>query len=261
MILTNTTLGKFMAVPSYREGLYETHVKGYKDRVENHGFNPPQMYHDDQEAFFHNARSVIHGGWKEAEVFVIRKTAREIIDKINLKEERTFSYLERMTDDHFIYMVDQDTFIKFAKGGPTIVVVAVRMDQKTGYARYTMFNFDIESGYESGTIDLRGDGFEKEIRDLFLKTLIFILFTEQEIVHLPPGRKTGTRAQGKVINDSKFPVTVVDSSWNKFLIRNEPFDVRGHLAIRACGVGRKDRRLTWINPYTKSGYKRKAKKA
>lgn len=64
----------------------------------------------------------------------------------------------------------------------------------------------------------------------------------------------------KYLNDTRLPIQVIDSTWFTDIIRKEGFWVRGHFGLRACGPGRKERKLTWIEAYEKNGYNRKAKR-
>jgi hypothetical protein len=56
-----------------------------------------------------------------------------------------------------------------------------------------------------------------------------------------------------------FKINVVDSNYFRTIIRTEGFGVKGHFRLQACGEGRGERRITWINSFEKKGYKRIAK--
>lgn len=258
MKVLSTTLGKFMHDTKLRDALLSTHKEEYFNRLKRHDLTPPKEAQEDDAKYFANAKRLINDGW-DGTIYFMRNTALEIIDKISVKQEKKFDYLKKMPDGDYLYCVDQSTFIKTWKEGDILVVLAVVMNLRTSYAQYAMFSFDVESGYGSDERDVVGE-FGLKMRDKFLQILIFMHFTELEVVYVKPGRGSGTRSQGKVMNDGKMPVVVVDSTWNKLIIRNEEFNVNGHLALRACGTGRQDRRLTWINPYVKKGYKRGTKK-
>ena len=61
-----------------------------------------------------------------------------------------------------------------------------------------------------------------------------------------------------VVNRTPFPVHRLDSSWFKTVVRTEGFLVRGFWRLQPYGKGRKERRLTYIQPFMKHGYVRKA---
>lgn len=81
---------------------------------------------------------------------------------------------------------------------------------------------------------------------------------ETKIISKAKGRKVKINGD-RYKNDCNVPVTIVNSTYFTNIIRTVGFKVKGHFALRACGKGRKDRRLVWINPFEKKGYTRKAK--
>lgn len=96
-------------------------------------------------------------------------------------------------------------------------------------------------------------------RETFIyKLLCFIFLSENTEEVVQPGRKTGTRANGKFINSLNIPVTIVNSKWNVTSIRTTGFPVSGHFRLQGTGEGRAIPKMVWVNPYEKSGYVRKA---
>jgi hypothetical protein len=88
-----------------------------------------------------------------------------------------------------------------------------------------------------------------------IKCLIFLKLTEPEIIHLAAGKKVGTRKQGHY-NATPLPVIIVDSTWNKYIVRTEGFGVSGHFRMQPHGKGNADLKLIWIPPFEKRGYVR-----
>lgn len=113
--------------------------------------------------------------------------------------------------------------------------------------------------------DLTGDDyyFDERHADQFNKIAKIITFVELgdiDVEIIEKGRNNGKpKAAGKVANTSEFTVYVVDSSWNKLIIRTEGFAVMGHFRLQPCGAGLIDRKLIWINAFEKHGYKRQPK--
>ena len=95
---------------------------------------------------------------------------------------------------------------------------------------------------------------------MFLKTLIYLEFSELNTVILKNGSKHGTKKAGKYLNESGEEVVIVDSTWNKTIIRVEEFGVSGHLRLQPFGKGRINRKLIYVSDYIKKGYVRNAKK-
>lgn len=53
------------------------------------------------------------------------------------------------------------------------------------------------------------------------------------------------------------PIKLLGNEWFTTVINNNAFNVKGHLAWRACGKGKKERKLVWIDEFSKNGYTRK----
>jgi len=91
----------------------------------------------------------------------------------------------------------------------------------------------------------------------FIKIIIFVELGDIEVIEIAGGRSNGaTKKEGKIVNDTKNTVYIVDSSWNKLIVRTEGFAIRGHFRLQACGPGLKDRKLIWINAHVHNGYTR-----
>ncbi len=64
--------------------------------------------------------------------------------------------------------------------------------------------------------------------------------------------------KSKVKPDLK--VTYINSTWFTKIVRSEGFSVKGHFRLQACGEGRRERKLIWINEFEKLGRISKARK-
>lgn len=97
----------------------------------------------------------------------------------------------------------------------------------------------------------------KKFDELIFKVMCFFYLSENTEIEIPPGKSHGTRKQGKVLNDTPVPVTIVNSNWNVTSVRTEGFDVRGHFRLQPTLTGVK---MIFINPFRKHGYVRRAKR-
>ena len=96
---------------------------------------------------------------------------------------------------------------------------------------------------------------------LAVATLILKKYGEVETVLVGAGvRRKMPETKEIIMNKAPFSITQLDSSWLRTIIRTEGFMVRGHFRLQACGVGLKERKLIYIEPYEKHGYTRTAKK-
>lgn len=95
-------------------------------------------------------------------------------------------------------------------------------------------------------------------RERMMQCLLFLELTDPEILIVPAGKKHGTRANG-YFNATDNDITIVDSTWNKFIVRTEGFGVTGHFRLQPHGEKSQLRKLIWVQPHQKHGYVRRPK--
>ena len=101
----------------------------------------------------------------------------------------------------------------------------------------------------------------QRILTLFFGVLSYKKYGETETIYIASGVKREIPDDdGILMNRAPFPITHLDSSWFKTIIRTEGFKVRGHFRLQPYGEGRKERKLIYIEDYEKHGYTRTAKK-
>lgn len=49
--------------------------------------------------------------------------------------------------------------------------------------------------------------------------------------------KIGTRKDGRYFNESREDIVIVDSTWNKIMVKTGEFGVSGHLRFQPSGEG------------------------
>lgn len=97
--------------------------------------------------------------------------------------------------------------------------------------------------------------------DTFIYALLcFVYLSDIEEITLRPGQTEGTKKTGKTLNNTEFPVTIINSRWNVTVTVKGEFGVSGHFAIRWVGKGREIKRVVWIEPFKKKGMVRQSKK-
>jgi hypothetical protein len=99
----------------------------------------------------------------------------------------------------------------------------------------------------------------QEAVKIILANELFINYAEVEKKQVMPSRQIWDGPTCLYNNKTKYPITVVDSTWFTNLVVSGAFKVRGHFRLQPCGQGLKDRKLIWINDFEKEGYTRKAK--
>jgi hypothetical protein len=96
----------------------------------------------------------------------------------------------------------------------------------------------------------------KKIETFIYKLLCFVFLSENTEEILKPGEKRGTQKSGKIINELNIPLTLITSKWKVTVIRTEGFAVGGHFRLQPYGPGLTKKRVIFIDPFEKHGYKR-----
>jgi hypothetical protein len=92
-----------------------------------------------------------------------------------------------------------------------------------------------------------------------LLTIWFIKNCEIETKVLAPKEKY--RHEGtKYFNESKSNIKILNCNWFTDLIRNIPFNVKGHFRWQPHGEKNSKRKLIWIQEFEKKGYFKKSQK-
>jgi len=163
------------------------------------------------------------------------------------------------------------------RNGVTLVYDLTCNDGKIAFEIYQLAGDNILASYHNGFIDGLNLDHQSvkastslinvntiDSRMVISSLITYVIFKkyaplETLIVNRDKTRK-GILNKEKHLNEYNHDITVIDSTWFTTIIRTKGFGVQGHFGLRACGVGRTERRLVWIDAYQKDGYKRLAKK-
>lgn len=189
------------------------------------------------------------------------KTALDVCDNIKIGKFKP-SILKIKSAKKLTLLIDSKSFYRITMSGDEIFALYVTVNGN--YWEYVAFkihpNKDLVFYKSNYTTD--SDVYMND--DVFVKFLKMIIFTEysdiKEEILLKPNHKHGTRKQGKYLNESDKNFTIVDSTWNKVIVRSDGFGVSGHFRLQPFGANREDRKLIYISEYLKNGYVRGAKK-
>lgn len=103
------------------------------------------------------------------------------------------------------------------------------------------------------------NGFNNSYYMSFLVSFIlFKKYVELETKMLPPNKKE-KHVGIKYLNETKYNVEILDSTWFTTIVRSEGFEVSSHFRFQPCGRNMSDRKLVWIKSFEKTGYTRRAK--
>lgn len=85
---------------------------------------------------------------------------------------------------------------------------------------------------------------------------MFKKYAEVETKVLLPNTKLKS-INCKYVNDTKLPITYLDSKWFTNLVKSDAFNVSGHFRLQPY---KNSKKLIWIEGFQKDGYTSKARK-
>lgn len=180
-------------------------------------------------------------------MFLIQPSVDICAEMIKLGDNFSCNIFSKIKDGEYFYLLGKDEFFRFVKFNDVI--------------RGLFWNRSTHSAFEIG-FHLKRDQYyfpvtEKAQFNRLVRLMTFIELGDIETIILDKGKNNGkNKKDGKITNTSEFTVYVVDSSWNKLIIRTDGFAVKGHFRLQPCGVNFSERKLIWIGAFEKHGYKR-----
>lgn len=179
--------------------------------------------------------------------YLIMPSVYTCADMIKIKENFSCSVFKKVRDGEHVYLLGKDEFFRFVKFN--------------GAIRGLYWNRSRREACEIGLLLVNDSyyfpGRFTECFSRMIRLMTFIELGDTEVILLEKGRNNGkSKKDGKITNTTENSVYVVDSSWNKLIIRTDGFAVRGHFRLQPYGVNLADRKLIWINAFEKDGYKR-----
>lgn len=188
---------------------------------------------------------------KATKWFLIQDSALHASKLVKIDSGYTARSVKDINLGHYTYLLGKHTYLHFYVG----------VGKMNGYYYdderdiYFEFKFDLDTGACEKNVQEHDEEFVR-----MLQILTYVELAEVEVTIVPPGKTNNKdKKDGKVLNDHKYDVYVVDSSWNKMIIRDSDFAVSGHFRLQPCGPGWVDRKLIWVDPFIKHGYRRKPK--
>lgn len=182
--------------------------------------------------------------------FLICDSVYECAKRIKINEGFTARTLKDIKFGSYTYLMGKNRMVRFICTTGAIKGIYYSTSEKNAFE----FGLDIQNGEYYAPKDC-----QKEF-SMIMQILTFVELGDVEVTILEKGRNNGGKKNiDKVTNSSPNTVFVVDSSWNKLIIRTEGFAVMGHFRLQPCGEAFKDRKLIWIGAFEKHGYKRSPK--
>lgn len=195
--------------------------------------------------------------------YLVAQTAIEMTKRIKIDEDKfDVKFLSKVKDQKITFLLGANKFIRYVKKAGVIFAIQVdtrEVEEKGLYMDYTTFKINTITGdinYANKPIEpLTEPDFK-----FFVQLLVFTELSKLEIKILNPKEKFGTRKLGKYINESNQRVTVIDSVWNKMVVRTTGFNVSGHWRFQKCGKNFSEIEYIFIEEFRKKGYVRMPKK-
>ena len=152
-------------------------------------------------------------------------------------------------------MLFSDYIVQYAIMGESLFLMT---DKRSGSPNTKLFYF-----YGQLNDIPKIDEMEELVQIGFVAIAILILKKYGEVETVMCGgnvRRKLPNSEDTIVNKAPFPITVLDSSWLRTIVRKEGFLVRGHFRLQPYGEKRLERKLIYIKPFQKHGYVRRAKK-
>jgi hypothetical protein len=184
------------------------------------------------------------------------QTALSIAESIKIDKFKA-STLKTNCNKKYTFLLDDKHFYRTCiKDGEIFVMRVYTIGQSINYDTFKILPEKNQVVYPLNQSNyLQDESFCK-----FLKLLIFVEFSELKEELLNPKQSYGAKKGDKYLNESDSKVILVDSTWNKTIIRNEAFGVTGHFRLQALGKGRLDRKLIYVKEHIRKGIIKTSKK-
>jgi hypothetical protein len=197
--------------------------------------------------------------------YMVMDSALKIADNINV-EKIGYEIYSQVPNGNYRICISHESssMIVLNKNDKvaTVIVLLVKNDPMGMGFNYTSIRVDLEHNclrVPTQDMDPELTAKNEEFVGNYLKKLVaYIFLSEIELKILPINGKHGNATDpNRIKNDSHTPITMVTNKWNTVTLRVGDFGVSGHFAWRACGTGRSERKLVYIDSYIKHGYQRR----
>lgn len=182
--------------------------------------------------------------------YLICESVYKAAELIKIGESFTSRTFKDIKLGKYVYLLGKDRMVSFGVG------IGLMNGFYWGRESRTFFEFFLN--IKTGKFHVDEDC--PELFSELMKIITFVELGDIEVTTLEGGKSNNKpKNAGKITNTSDYTVYVVDSSWNKLIIRTTGFAVRGHFRLQPCGPQMIDRKLIWVDAFEKHGYKRRPK--
>ena len=196
--------------------------------------------------------------------YIMANTAMDLVKRVKINPHKfDVKFLTNVKNKKITFLLGSDLAIRVSKVNKiiycSIILRITAPDSEAGFrVKFDLCSINTESGKINFPSNMEKP-FEHPDFILLLQLIIFTELSVLETVVIKPNGKHGAKKEGKLFNESKHNITIVDSTWNRLIVRTEGFGVSGHFRLQPCGKGLINRELIWIDAFTKNGYIRRPK--
>lgn len=181
----------------------------------------------------------------------------KLIDIDSIKENVTINDFKY--DSLFILLHNDDEgVIKIERKGSdfSYMYVADLSDANRAKNKFTFNTYSfLTKEFLNDEVNKVGQNYELSV--FVIQLLTYLYYGDIVTKTIQPKGEVKISSFSKFINNSKIPITYIDSLW-KQRISTDGFKVRGHFRFQPIGEKRIDKKLIWIEEFKKDGYNRKA---
>jgi hypothetical protein len=175
--------------------------------------------------------------------YVFSNSVIDTLHTIKVNDAFDCNILKERKTLNGIIILDSNELYIFQQIGDKLKVIDFTVSIKDDYSDIQLFTFNLNQNEK--IIDGK---IETEVWKKFIRCLIYLDFLPTETKYINPNEKSGTRKQGKIINETEYKVILVTKAWNQEY-KTKPkttFYSKDHWGIRWTGVGRKIPIMTFI---------------
>ncbi len=198
---------------------------------------------------------------------IFSKKSIDNLQNYTIPKEVRVDVLRTLPNRSDIILLDEKNCIQYKKTNELLSVTFhyTKVNDPMIYLYYFEVNLvtgkiTTDSKRSDSNEDMNLDKMIEYFYSKFLVVITYLELTDVTLDILIGGSSFGTNKQGKIKNDTRNKYILVNTNWNTTIVHLNEFSVRGHYRLQPCGVGRKQYKYIFIEPFTKGGIKRIAQK-
>lgn len=193
---------------------------------------------------------------------VFSKNSVENLKNYSIPKSIRLDVLKSLPNRKDVIQLDNDNCIKYMKTDETLMVSThwyVDNFVHTYWFKIDLLNGHLVGDTTNTSTGVKIKGVSDVVEQFYSKFLIIVTYlelTDVELTFVDGVTNKHRKTYSGLSNTSRFNVVHVNTNWNKMVIRLNGINVKGHWRLQPCGVGKRQYKYVWINPYEKGIMKR-----